>query len=62
MTIRVKLVMPTAYGRPALWEAEYPAWPSIDSVQFRADDDGTGNIERIAQQKLWESARDCSVD
>jgi hypothetical protein len=62
MTVQVKLIEPAAYGRLALWEASDPNWPSIDAVQFRARDEGNGNVMTIARQRLRESERECSVD
>ena len=62
MSIKIKVIEPTAYGRLPLWEASDPMWPSIDAVQFRANDEGNGNIKKIAAKRLHESERECSVD
>lgn len=62
MQIKITLIEPTAYGRLPLWKAEYPTWPAIDPVQFRANDMGDANLMRIAREKLQDSKRECSVD
>lgn len=60
MRIEIKLIEPAAYNRLPLWEAEYPTWPAIDAVQFRAN--ATDDLQAIARELLHDSERECSVD
>jgi hypothetical protein len=59
--IETRLVEPTAYNRPPLWEVRCPSWPSIGPVRFRADDDGGNAVYRAAVRAVltWESAHTC---
>lgn len=61
-TIEITLVEPAAYNRRPLWRASDRYWPSIPSVEFRADDQGNGNLMRMAAELLDQSERDNAVD
>ncbi len=39
--IDVRLKRFASYGRPPVWTAELPGWPSQPPVEFAAYDDGT---------------------
>lgn len=61
-TIDIKLLEPASYGRLPMWEACDHFWPSIDPVRFRANDEGNGNLIKIASRLLDQSESECSVD
>ena len=60
-TIDIKLVEPAGRNRKPLWEAWDHYWPSIET-QFHADDEGNGNLERIARRLLNDAERESQVD
>lgn len=61
--VAIRLVRIASYGRPPVWAAEYPTWPSIDEIRFGLwPDCDFENVKREARLRLAQSERDCAVD